>query len=521
MTTTGHPRKPLRIGIDVGGTHTDAVALDTDDRILAHTKQPTSPDITGGVRAAVDAVLGLLGPDDARNVRQVMLGTTHATNAVVERRNLARVAVIRIGRRITSAVPPLTAWPADLREAAVAGTVMVDGGYLVDGHQVAPVDRDEVRRFLHQVADRAQAVAVTGAFAPMYPDQEQLVAELVRAELGTGTPVSLSHELGSLSLLERENATTLNAALGPVGAQVADALDQALRDHGLDVAGYLAQSDGTLMEAAHARRFPVLTIGSGPSNSLRGAALLTGHQDAIVIDVGGTTTDLGVLVDGFARESAAGSLIGGVTTSLAMPDVLSLGYGGGTVIHPDRVGPESVGHAIRRHGLVFGGTTPTLTDAAVHAGRSTTGTRSQLLDRPTEPFRRAITAFDDDLAHAVALVSHGRRDQPVIAVGGGADLLPDTIAGRTVQRPGHGGVANAAGAAIALISGEYETLIPAGSGRGEALARARTEALTRATAAGAAPEHTTIVRIREVPVSYAGQPALRVTVKAAGRLRTG
>ncbi|WP_371482457.1 hypothetical protein [Kitasatospora sp. NBC_00315] len=119
-----------------------------------------------------------------------------------------------------------------------------------------------------------------------------------------------------------------------------------------------------------------------------------------------------------------------------------------------------------------------------------------------------------------ALVSHGRRDQAVVAVGGGADLLPDTIAGRAVERSRYGGVANAAGAAIALISGEYETLVPADAGRAEALADARAEAVGRAVAAGEAPEHTGVVRIREVPVSYAGRPCLRVTVKAAGRLRS-
>jgi N-methylhydantoinase A/oxoprolinase/acetone carboxylase beta subunit len=518
--TTGRPPRWLRIGIDVGGTHTDAVALDAQDRIVAHTKQPTSPEVTAGVRAALDAVLTLLGPAAAPHVKNVMLGTTHATNAVVERRNLARVAVIRIGARITSAVPPLAAWPADLYRAAVAGTTMVDGGHLVDGFPVAPLDEDAVRKFLAQVAAGTEAVAVTGAFAPMYPDQERRVAELVRSELGAGIAVSLSHELGSVGLLERENATVLNAALGPVAAQVAQALDEALAERGLDVTSYLAQSDGTLMETAHARRFPVLTIGSGPSNSLRGATLLTGHRDAIVIDVGGTTTDLGVLADGFARESAAGSLIGGVTTSLPMPDILSLPYGGGTVIHDHHTGPESVGHTIRRHGLVFGGATRTLTDAAVHAGRSTTGTAALLTGHAPQPFLRALSAFDEDLAHAVSLVSHGGRDQPVIAVGGGADLLPSHIAGRAIERPPHGGVANAAGAAIALVSAEYETLIPDGADRAEALAAARAAALARAVAAGAHPDHTAVVRIREVPLSYAGRRSLRVSVKAAGRLHT-
>ncbi|WP_033319197.1 hydantoinase/oxoprolinase N-terminal domain-containing protein [Streptomyces yerevanensis] len=520
-SSTRNPSSRLRIGIDVGGTNTDAVALDARDRLVARAKRPTTDDVTGGMRAALEAVLAELG-ERSRDVRAVMLGTTHATNAVAERQGLARVGVLRIAGPVADAVPPLAAWPSDLYGKVVAGVAGVGGGHLIDGHPVAPLDIEAVKRFLGEVAGQAQAIAVTSVFGPVQPEHELCVAELVRAELGTGVRVSMGHQIGALGLLARENSTVLNAALGPAIGVVTAALSRVVTDHGLDAATYFAQNDGTLMEAAHADRFPVLTIGSGPSNSLRGAALLTGRSDAIVADVGGTTTDLGVLVDGFARESAAGCVIGGVQTNLSMPDVLSIAYGGGTVVHDSRVGPDSVDRAITTRALVFGGDTPTLSDAGVLAGRIALGDRDRIADHrdggPAARLKTAVEDFDTELSHAVGLVSHGRCDQPVIAVGGAAGLVPDTVGGHAVERPRNADVANAVGAAIALVGGEYETVVPAGSGRREALQEARATAVERAIERGADPDDVSVVRIREVPLSYGGHRSIRVTVKAVGRL---
>ncbi|MFD0470960.1 hydantoinase/oxoprolinase N-terminal domain-containing protein [Nonomuraea thailandensis] len=284
----------LRIGIDVGGTNTDAVVLDADGRVIAKAKRPTTPEVTEGLRAALDAVLAELG-GGREDVTRVMLGTTHATNAILERRGLGRVAVVRLGAPATTAVPPLSDWPDDLRKAVSAGEAVVPGGHYVDGREISPLDLDAVRRFLDGV--RADAVAVTSVFSPADDAHERRVAELVGTEYGL--PVSVSCEIGSLGLLERENATVLNAALYGVAAHVTGALVTALAERGLGARPYLAQNDGTLMTLEHAARLPVSTIGSGPANSLRGAAYLSGVADAVVVDVGGTSTDLGVLTGGF------------------------------------------------------------------------------------------------------------------------------------------------------------------------------------------------------------------------------
>ena len=162
-----------------------------------------------------------------------------------------------------------------------------------------------------------------------------------------------------------------------------------------------AQNDGTLMDLDFAARFPILTIGSGPANSIRGAAFLTGMTDALVADVGGTSTDFGMIVNGFPRESAYAVDIGGVTTNFRMPDVLAIPLGGGTVVREGdggaRLGPDSVGYRLPSDALVFGGATPTLTDAAVVAGRGTVGHKQP----PSE--------LEALLLGAVALI--GRRDR--------------------------------------------------------------------------------------------------------------
>jgi N-methylhydantoinase A/oxoprolinase/acetone carboxylase beta subunit len=516
--------RDLRVGIDVGGTNTDAVVLDEAGTVLAWTKQATTRDVTTGMDRAVAAVLAELGEDRSR-VGRVMLGTTHATNAVLERRSLGRVAVLRLGAPATTSIPPLQAWPAELRDTVLVDSAVVGGGHLVDGYPISPLDRDAVARFVAGTAGRADAFVVTGVFSPAFRDQELEVAEIIAAEVGREAPVSLSHEIGSLGLVERENASVLNAALYGVARDVTNALQAVLSGHGLDVTSYFAQNDGTLMAPDYAARYPVLTIGSGPANSLRGAAYLSDVRDAVVVDVGGTSSDLGVLVNGFPRESAMAVDIGGVRTNFRMPDILGLAIGGGTRVHGSPgapgLGPDSVGYRLPAEGLAFGGSTATLTDAGLLAGRTAiAGTRTGGLGGEVRALlTAALAAADAAIADAVDQVTLGRSEQPLVAVGGGSFLVPDDVPGVSgVLRPRHGAVANAVGAAIALASGRWETIVPAGAGRAEALEEAKDIACRRAIQAGAEPRQVEVVELTEVPLSYLPEPAIRVQVKAAGPL---
>jgi N-methylhydantoinase A/oxoprolinase/acetone carboxylase beta subunit len=515
-------RLELRLGVDVGGTNTDAVVLDRDDRLLAKAKVPTTPDVSTGIAAAVVAAVADLGPGRGR-ISHAMLGTTHATNAVLERRHLRRVAVIRIGAPATFAVRPLFGWPDDLRETISVGEAIVRGGFEFDGREIVALDGSEISRFTASVAGRAEGVAISSVFAPVSPDHELEARELVRKELGHDVPVSLSHEIGSIGLLERENATVLNAALTGVAHEVAGAFRVALSACGLDPVPFFAQNDGTLMDLEYALRYPVLTIGSGPANSIRGAAYLTGSTDAIVVDVGGTSADVGVLVNGFPRESSSGVEIGGIQTNFRMPDLITIAVGGGTIVHVDegrlRVGPDSVGYRLTEESLVFGGSTPTLTDAAVGAGRIALGDPAAL-DGRTEALGRALEVAETMLADAVDRVKTSREPRPLIAVGGGSILVPDRIPGASrVDRPEHFDVANAIGAAIASVSGEVDRVFNLASrGRAAAVEEASDEARARAVAAGASPEQVAIVDLEEIPLAYLTNPTVRIRAKAAGPL---
>ncbi|MEW6243747.1 MAG: hydantoinase/oxoprolinase family protein [Bacillota bacterium] len=511
-----------RLGIDVGGTNTDAVILDEANVPVAKAKTPTTEDVTSGILKVLDLVLEP-GNVDVAQIKYAMLGTTHCTNAIVERKRLCRVAVIRLGAPATLAIKPLTGWPEDLKAAIGDMRFVVGGGHEFDGRRIAPVDEQELRRICGQVKGRAEAVAVTSVFSPVNTEDEKLAAEIIRSELGD-IPVSLSHEIGSIGLLERENATVLNAAVVRVARSIAEAFDKALKDRGISARMYFGQNDGTLMSVDYAVRYPILTVACGPTNSIRGAAFLSGYRDALVVDVGGTTTDVGVLANRFPRESSVAVEIGGIRTNFRMPDLISIGLGGGTIVRADggniRIGPDSVGYRLTREALVFGGTTLTATDVAVKLGIAAIGDVRRLGSVTSgfaeEAHRQMVKMMED----VIDRMKTSPEPCPVIVVGGGSILVPDKLCGASeVVRPAHFEVANAIGAAIAQVSGEIERVFSLENlGREEALRQAKEMAVQEAIKAGADPSSIEIVEVDDVPLAYLPGNATRIRVKAAGKL---
>jgi N-methylhydantoinase A/oxoprolinase/acetone carboxylase beta subunit len=511
----------LRLGIDVGGTNTDAVLVDETATIVAAVKRPSSDDVIGGVRDALAAVLADLDPTA---VTLAALGTTQCTNAIVERRDLRQVGALRLGAPATTAVPPAEDWPEDLRRVVVADAAILPGGHHVDGREIGTFDEDAVRRQLRSWRGRIEALAITSVFSPVSADHERRAAAVAAEELDV--PVSCSHDLGSIGLLERENATVLNAALTGVAARAASAFAEALAEAGLHATPYLSQNDGTLMGLDRVRREPVLTIASGPTNSLRGGAWLSGRTDALVVDVGGTTADVGALVDGFPRESANAVDVGGVRTNFRMPDLVAVALGGGTVVRSPgggvTLGPDSVGHRIAHEALVFGGETTTLTDVAVAAGDVTLGTapdraRARL---GADEVREVRAAARERLGAALDRMRTSRDEVAVVAVGGGAFLVPDDLPGaHQVDRPPHHEVANAVGAAMAEVSGTVDRVVRTeGHDRRELVAAAVRDARAAAVSAGADPGRLRELDVDEVALSYLPGAAVRLRVRVAGPL---
>jgi N-methylhydantoinase A/oxoprolinase/acetone carboxylase beta subunit len=399
---------------------------------------------------------------------------------------------------------------------------VVGGGADFSGREIAALDRAAVARFLEPLAGAVDAVVIVSVFAVVSPEHELAAAAIARETLGD-VDLSLSHQIGSLGLVERENATVLNAALGRVARTVAASLSEALARHSLRPVVSFTQNDGTLMALDYALQHPVLTIGSGPANSIRGAAHLSGLDEGIVVDAGGTSTDVGAISNGYPRESTTPYEIGGVTTNFRMPDVTSLHLGGGTFLHLNgreaALGSESAGFRLAERALVFGGRTATLSDAAVAAGRTALGDPS-LLAGSRARLARAMAHAEKSIADAVDQMKLSKARLPLIAVGGANFLVPERLAGISeVRRPENAEVANAIGAALAHVSGQVERIFNfAVTERAGAIAEASWAARTEAILAGADPDQTEVVEIEEVPLAYLTAPVVRVRAKAAGPL---
>jgi N-methylhydantoinase A/oxoprolinase/acetone carboxylase beta subunit len=511
----------MHIGIDVGGTNTDAVLMD-GRTTLAGVKNSTSSDVTSGIVAAIEA-LRERHSFEGSDISAVMIGTTHFINALVEARRLAPTAAVRLGLPATAALPPLVDWPDTLLEAIHAKSYLAHGGYEFDGRPISPLDPEELRGIATDMAANGiRSVAVSSVFSPVNHDLEVQAAQILAEVLGDSVAISLSHEIGRIGILERENATIINAALRELAGEIVDGLTAAVRAQGITAPIFLSQNDGTLMDEDYVRQYPVATFASGPTNSMRGAAQTSGLATCAVIDVGGTTADIGLLINGFPRETANEVKVAGIRTNFRMPDVLSLGIGGGSIVDPEtaEVGPESVGYRLSTEALVFGGSTLTATDIAVAAGRANVGDASKVAHLDPQLVQRVLDRIAERVSEAVDRMRTSPEPLPVVAVGGGSILLPDELPlFGAVHRPENYAVANAIGASIAQVGGEIDKVYAVEPGRREeTIADVRAEAVNKAIAAGAAPESVSIVDFDEVPIPYLPGNATRIRVKAVGDL---
>lgn len=282
----------------------------------------------------------------AGEVAAVMLGTTQLMNALVQRRGLQPVALLRLCGPATRALPPGIALPSRLRQAILKYTACVGGGYGYDGGSViSEVNEGELRLHMRDIMNRdVSAIVVAGVFSPVNSAQEQAAVAILQDEEQCMRQVQrtgkfpetyfycASHTIGYLGLLERENAAVLNAALHALAGSVVAACTASLQAVGIASAPlFFTSNDGTLLSTEAAKRMPISLLKSGPINSLRGAGALAlrSHwrvpKEAIVLDVGGTTTDVGVLENGLPRPSARAVTLAGVMTNYQMPDVTSVG----------------------------------------------------------------------------------------------------------------------------------------------------------------------------------------------------
>lgn len=510
----------MRIGIDVGGTNTDAVLMDAN-RVVTSTKTPTTANVSDGITKALQSLVQNSGLD-VSELDGVMIGTTHFTNAVVERKRLQPTACIRLGLPATACLPPMVDWPDDLADVLGRHYYLAHGGHEFDGREISAFDPEEVRSIAEQIKHKGlKAVAISSVFSPVNAIFEEKAAEIVR-RLIPDAAITLSSTIGRIGLLERENAAIMNACLRELAIKTVKGFKDALARLNITAPFFISQNDGTLMNADFAADYPVLTFASGPTNSMRGAAFLTGLKDAIVVDIGGTTTDVGVLQQGFPRVAAMAVSIGGVRTNFRMPDTLSIGLGGGSLVRlePLGVGPQSVGYEITTKAKVFGGDTLTTTDIVVAAGKASVGDADKVKDIDSSTSSAVLDRIAEMINIAIDRMKTSSTAVPVIAVGGGSILIQRPIEGASeIIMPENFAVANAIGAAIAQVGGETDKIFSlAEMSRDDAISQAKKEASDRAIAAGAKADTVEIVDIEEVPLAYLPGNATRIMVKAVGDL---
>ena len=324
----------LGLGIDAGGTYTDAVLFDfAGDEVLGKAKALTTKwDLQVGIEEALDA----LDAEALRKVDLVAISTTLATNAIVE----------GLGQKVGLLImPPYGLFdPADIAYRPIA---VLDGRMEIDGREISPVDPDEVRRIARDMVDKQEvrAFAVAGFASHNNPAHELQVRDILRAE--THLPVTCGQDVSEgLNYRVRAATAALNSRIIPCLEALLEKVGACLAGRGIDAPQMVVKSDGSLVSVDAARQRPIETILSGPAASVAGASYLAGADNAVVVDIGGTTTDTATIEDGLVRTCQEGASIGGFRTHVKALDMRTLGLGGDSHIVREKrklhIGPRRV-----------------------------------------------------------------------------------------------------------------------------------------------------------------------------------
>ncbi|TCV70350.1 N-methylhydantoinase A/oxoprolinase/acetone carboxylase beta subunit [Neorhizobium sp. R1-B] len=324
---------PILLGIDTGGTYTDAVLFREGEGVIAKAKSLTTRhDLADGIAGAVDAVLARSGYS-ASEIGLVSLSTTLATNALVEGQG-GRAALVMIG------FGPEDVTRGGLSEALGNDPVIfLPGGHDVHGNET-PLEMSELDKAMSGLGTTVSSFAVAGYFAVRNPAHEIRVRDRIRNLLHL--PVTCSHELTSkLGGPRRALTTLLNARLVSIVDRLIGSCEDFLASRGISAPMMVVRGDGALISASEARLHPIETILSGPAASLVGARFLTGLDEAVVSDIGGTTTDVAVLDGGRPKLAEEGAVVGGHRTMVEAVALRTYGLGGDSEVHIDDRGLDA------------------------------------------------------------------------------------------------------------------------------------------------------------------------------------
>jgi N-methylhydantoinase A/oxoprolinase/acetone carboxylase beta subunit len=328
----------LVLGIDTGGTYTDGVLLNYDSRevLATHKSLTTKRDFTIGIERVIEGI----AIEDPSEIRMVSVSTTLATNAIAEGKG-KRVALLLVGYD-----PELISSFNMGARFATPNYYYFDGGHDLYGREKQELDLSGILDKVNEIKRDVDAIAVSSYFSPLNPEHENRVYEAVSRVCDL--PIVLGHQLSTrLGSVERATTAALNASLLAVLQDFVIAVRRAMENRQIDAPLMMVRGDGTLMSDEFASRTPVETIHSGPAASAIGGRFLSGLDDALVLDVGGTTTDLALIEDGEVTVSEEGATVGDYETAVSAADLFSVALGGDSHITLSRekhlrLGPERV-----------------------------------------------------------------------------------------------------------------------------------------------------------------------------------
>ncbi len=479
------------LGIDTGGTFTDFVLVDHESGLVTTAKVSSTP---GDPAAAIS--LGLSRLEGAERIEHVVIGTTVATNAILERRGPRVIYITNhgfedvpfIGRMDKERIYDLD-WKKPKPLMQRRDSLGVGGRYDNHGNEIVPLQDAEVEELKATLASRyggeEVAVAVCCLFSYLRGDHEDRVAEAVRAALPSAK-VSLSHEISPLwREYERASTTIADAFVKPLVTRYVERVSVALNERLAARRWNLLASNGGYLRADQALKRPAQLLISGLAGGVVGGAhyaSLSGHDAVFTLDMGGTSCDIGLVLDGNQQYSTEFTIDFGVPATIPCVAVRTIGAGGGSIGWIDKggllhVGPQSAGAEPGPAAYGKGGTEPTVTDANLVLGRldpayflggamaldrqasveavSRLGGRLSL--SPEQAALAMVRTADENMANAIRLIAVERgldaRTFALIAFGGAGPLHARAVAERLgmviVIIPPHPGLCSAFGAAIA------------------------------------------------------------------------
>ncbi|MED4968088.1 hydantoinase/oxoprolinase N-terminal domain-containing protein [Heyndrickxia coagulans] len=513
----------MKIGIDIGGTNTHAVLVSGDGKLKMVSSSLTTPDVYTGVYRSMKALLQK-SEIRAEEVKGIYIGTTELMNAVYDEKVLAKTALIRIARRPVNITPALK-WPATLRRLITEPYFMEsDHGYNKSGGRIA--DFKPLEPLYQSIADgKVEAVSIVGSYSPLYENEEVAVKNEIRKRFPE-MPVTVSHSFGSLGFVERENAALLNSLLSKMLEKMLAHLADGFSSLLLECPFWLTQNNGSLMSVDQAMKFPVLTLASGAANSLKGAAKLSGLQDVIAVDIGGSKVYAARVAGGELPEVMGSSDFPGLEAGLEMPEIISLPFGTGNrpVIRKGEVELlPLLSNDIKQYGVAWGGDVLTVSDCFLKlfpdAFYDPELHTEKLKYVPANECAMVVQYVVRKIKEILDRLQNEERNLPIVLVGGGSPLFNPKLFGKyeKVLNPAGYPYSGAIGACDATISEVSDKVYWLNDrSKEEVVAGAASACKLEAIKKGADPDTVKLAYIEEYPFEYMKGEILRIKIKAVG-----